>query len=110
MNYKKLSLDQRINLASQYALLLVADTRSTEEIIGILKKDCKLTEEQDAQAFAVMHTDYKAAYNSTVRRYKALGIMGSSLRVFLACYFIGKEMGSDGDFPMIFAIIFDMVA
>jgi hypothetical protein len=98
MDYKELPLEERIQLASQYALLLTADVKSNEEIIGILKADYALTDEQAVQAFASMSSDYKAEYNSTVRGnfLKALGLIGVSLAAFLFYYFMGKEMGSLG--------------
>src|SRR5689334_15557805 len=98
MNYKDLPLDERITLASQYALLLVADNKPLEEIIGILKSDYALTEEQAAQAFAAMRSNYKAEYNSTVRSnvLNALGAIGLCFFAFLLYYFMGKEMGSWG--------------
>jgi hypothetical protein len=108
MDYKDLPLDERIKLASEYALLLVADNKPSEDITGTLKRDYALTEEQAAQALAAMRTDYKSEYEATVRSnfFKALGAFGFSLFAFLCYYFMGKEMGSAGTFLIVFAILF----
>lgn len=108
MNYKDLPLDQRMELASQYALMLVADIKSNEEIIGILKKDYALTREQAIQAFTAMRSNYKGEYNSTVRSnlLKALFGIGICLLAFLFYYFIGKEMGRSGTLSYVIAFIF----
>jgi hypothetical protein len=112
MSYKDLPLDQRMELASQYALLLVADNKPTEEIIRTLKWDYALTEEQATQAFAAMRSNYKSEYNSTVRSniIKTLGVIGVSLFAFLSYYFMGKEMGRSGTFFIIIAMVFGLGA
>jgi hypothetical protein len=94
MNYKELPPDQRIELASQYALLLVADNKPDREIISILKSDYGLTEEQATQAIGAMRSNYKNEYNSTLSSnlFKALGTLGGSLFVCLVYYLFGKEV------------------
>ena len=95
MNYNELPLDQRIELAAQYALLLMADMKPKEEIIRILKNDYALTEKQAMRAFGVMKSDYKKEYHSTVNSniYKTLGILTVSLVVFIGYFFMGREIG-----------------
>ena len=110
MDYKDLPLDQRIELASQYALLLVGDNKLTPEIIDILKSDYALSEEQAAQAVGAMRNNYKNEYDSTVRNnfLKALGALAFSLMAFLFYYFIGKEMGRAGTFFIILSVLFGL--
>lgn len=110
MDYKDRPLDQRMELATQYALLLVADNKITSEIIGIIKSDYALTEQQAVQAVGAMRANYKNEYNSNVRNnfLKALGALGFSLMAFLFYYFIGKEMGSAGTLFIILAVLFGL--
>lgn len=110
MDYKDLPLDQRLELASQYALLLVADNKLTSEIIEIIRSDYALTEEQAAQAVGAMRKNYKNEYDINVRNnfLKAFGALGVSLMAFLFYYFIGKEMGSAGILFIILAFVFGL--
>jgi hypothetical protein len=112
MEYKDLPLDQRIELASQYALLLVADIKSNEEIIGILKQDYALTDEQAIQAFTAMRSKYRREYNTTVRSnaLNALGSLGFSLLAFLFYYFVGKDLGRSGTLSYVIAFFFGIGA
>ncbi|AEW01880.1 hypothetical protein A4D02_07705 [Niastella koreensis] len=110
MNYKDLPLEQRMELASQYALLLMADDKVVPEIIKLLITDYALSEEQAAQAVIAMRTNYKKEYNSTQssKLFKALVALGFSVFAALAYYFMGKEMGSAGILAFIFVVLFGL--
>lgn len=112
MSYKDLPLDERLKLASQYALLLVADNKPTDEIIGILKQDYALTQEQAAQAFAAMRSNYKTDYNASVLNnlLQALGIIAFCVAAFLFYYFTAKEMAGLRTFFIIIAMLFGIMA
>jgi protein-S-isoprenylcysteine O-methyltransferase Ste14 len=108
MSYKDLPLEQRMELASRYALLSVADDKTKEEIIGILKSDYELTESLAAQAYANMRSKYKKEYDAAIRSniFKGLGSVGVSLFAFLIYYLPGKAMGRLGIVFMILGILF----
>lgn len=108
MDYKELPLEERIQLASQYALLLTADNKSNEEIFDILKSDYALTDEQATQAFASMRSTNKTEYNLTVRGnfLKAVGLIVFCLLAFIVYYFMGKEMGSLAPLSWVVAFLF----
>ena len=110
MKYKDLPLDQRMELASQYVLLLVADNKPAWVIISIIKKDYALTDEQAAQAVKAMRTNYKAEYNSTVRRNLliAFGAAGVILVTFFFFYFMGDGLGHASAFLTLWAISFGL--
>lgn len=58
MDYKDRPLEDRKNLATQYALFLMAESKPNREIIHILKSDYALTNEEAAQVFEVARSNY----------------------------------------------------
>jgi hypothetical protein len=112
MDYKEMPVEERIKKASEYALLVVADNKPEEEIIGILKKDFNLTHEQAFEAFTKMRSEYKEEYASTTNSnvYKLVGSIAFCVFVVIAYYFMGSEMGSFKAFPMLFVVLFGFAA
>ena len=109
MNYKDLPLEKRMVMASEYAVLLLADMKPVEQIIPVLQQDFDLTEEQARQAYADMRQNHRAAYNSTVNSnlLKTFGIIGFGGVGTLFYFFAGKEAGW---FFWVFAVIFGLTA
>lgn len=112
MNYKELPLNKRINLASQYALLLMADMKLKKEIVAILQKDYALTKKEAYQAFFAMRARYRTEYNSTVLSYlwKGMGVLGMCLLSVMGYYFLEREMGGLGSFFKIAALVIGLGA
>lgn len=108
MRYKDLPLDQRMELASQYALLLVADNKPVWLIISIIKKDYALADDQAIQAIKDMRINYKREYNAAVRSnlFKTAGAVVVSLAAFFYFYFMGKELGHANALITLWAILF----
>jgi hypothetical protein len=58
MDYKNRPLEDRIDLATQYASLLMAERIPNQKIISILKSDYSLTDDQAVQIFEAVHSIY----------------------------------------------------
>jgi len=112
MDYKDMPVEERIKKASEYALLVVADNKPEEEIIGILKRDFDLTHEQAFEAFTKMRSEYKEEYASTTNSnaYKLIGSIAFCVFAAIAYYFLGSGMGGFKAFPMIFVVLFGFAA
>jgi hypothetical protein len=110
MDYKNLPVEERITLASQYALLLVGDNKPVSEIIGLLKRDYSLTQEQATEAFAKMRSEYKQEYVASTNKnlkdlISAIILIGFIVLIY---YILGTEMGSWSAFPLVLAIFFGL--
>jgi hypothetical protein len=98
MSYENLSVEERIDRAAEYALLLVADDKDVDTIVKELKEMFYLTEEQSMQAYEKMRTDHKSTYHTTVKRNnnKLLTIAVFGLLAAAGYFILGETIGDSG--------------
>jgi hypothetical protein len=98
VDYQTLPLEERITLASQYAVLLVADGGHADSIVEELTGMFHLTHEQARQAYEKMRTENGPAYQANIHKYYLQALTAAGLSVFggLFFYFIGTELRSSG--------------
>jgi hypothetical protein len=107
MSYDHLPLEERIQKAAEYSLLLSQDQRPQEDIAAELQQMFGLEKEQAVQAIGLMRRQYSGEYNKSYREgiIMALGSLFAGIVMGLAYFFIGQEGGS---FFLFFAILFGL--
>ncbi len=102
MDYKKLPLDERIQLASKYAPMLMADVRSKNEIIGLLKNDYALTKEQALQAFEMGFANRKPVMDEFDKTMYTLAVLSFLLLCIISYqYFSSANILRESDITTI---------
>jgi len=95
MNYAELPVSERIELASDYALLLIEDSIANEDIISDICERFFLSREEAILAFErtrTIHTsDFKKLQNNSIL--KVLGALFVSIACGLFYAFLGSEVG-----------------
>lgn len=109
MSYDHLSSEERINRATEYAVILKDDPAKTPEvIITELASTFSLTYEQAASAYSISKqtfaADYKAAGKNKIWHYILLIVVCCVACTFY--YFISAEVGLQ--FMYVFVILFGL--
>jgi hypothetical protein len=108
MSYSHLPLSERMEKASEYALLLSGDLRPQEEIVAELQEMFDLTQDEAIGAIARMRRNYSKEYNKSYKESIRHGM--ASVFMGLVCggfYFaMGKEVAGP---VMILGIFFFLV-
>ncbi|MBL7729903.1 MAG: hypothetical protein JNM88_01905 [Chitinophagaceae bacterium] len=95
MSYSHLPIEERIEKAAEYGLMLVGDERPVADIVGELKAMFTLTEEQAQQAYIIMREkhsgDYKQAIKRKARFFWVMLFVSLAVGAFYA--FLGTELG-----------------
>jgi hypothetical protein len=94
MSYQHLSIEERIQKASEYAVLLTADERPEIDIVSELSLVFELTREQATEACVLMrknfNNEYQLALSSKIRNaWYSVAVIGMMLA---GCYFIAAEL------------------
>jgi hypothetical protein len=93
MNYLDLPLEERIQKAMEYALILVADERPGLDIINELKAVFGLTEHEAKECYSRMRKQFNEQYNSAIRtkiRFAWTSLIASTVfLVFFSLYSAG---------------------
>lgn len=103
MRYQDLPVEERMQKASEYALLSIDTDLPQEEVIKEMQQTFYLNEAQAAAAFAQMRKNYRSEYRGAVNRSITRGVilLITSVLIGVFYYFIGQEFG----FFLFFAIL-----
>lgn len=105
MSYDHLPLEERIQKAAEYSLLLSQDQRPQEEIAAELQQMFGLDQEQAAQAISLMRRQYGSEYDKSYREGIIMAFVSLFTGLFMGlAYFSIGEAG--GSFFLLIAILF----
>ncbi len=96
MNYAELPLDERIRMASDYALLLIEDSLNEESIVTGLQSQFFLTQEQALLALSRTRSVHKEAYNRSLNAAVLKAVASLFVSIVSATFYVamGEEAGT----------------
>ena len=88
MNYDELPLNERIQKAAEYAVILIDDERVDIDILGELQTTFSLNEEQAKKAYELMRSGFKTEYQQALKNKINRAWLATVSAVLIAAFYL----------------------
>lgn len=94
MNYAEQPVEERMRMASEYALLLTDDNKDVDTIVQELRSMFLLTHPEAVQAYETMRRQHAAAYHGSINRSNLFTLGSAAFSILATAFFflLGYEI------------------